>query len=127
MMMKNERRKAPRVSTLSGMHLPAEIRVSQNQSLQATLLNLSRHGALLELDRRQSSHLRVDERVSVKLRLPQDVVWLAGIVRHCYASRLGVFFPAGVGRVLSKANLSPRKTIQPVKHHRAPQAVLQSL
>ncbi len=127
MMKNNERRKTPRVSILSGMHLPAEIRASQNQSLQATLLNLSRHGALLELDHRESSHLRVDERVSVKLRLPQDVVWLAGIVRHCYASRLGVFFPAGVGMVLSKVNLSLRNTIQPVKHHRAPQAVLQSL
>ena len=126
-MMLHERRKATRVSILSGMHLPAEIRANQNQSIQATLLNLSRHGALLELDRRQSSHLRVDERVSVKLRLPQDVVWLAGIVRHCYASRLGVFFPAGIGTVLSKAKLSPRKTIQRVKHHRAPQAVLQLL
>lgn len=126
-MMKSERRKAPRVSTLSEMHLPAEIRASQNQSLHATLLNLSRHGALLELDRRQSSHLRVDERVSVKLRLPQDVVWVAGVVRHCSASRLGVFFPAGVGTVLRKAKLSPQKTIQRVKHHRAPQAVLQSL
>ena len=127
MMKNNERRKAPRVSILSGMHLPAEIRASQNQSFSATLLNLSRHGALLELDRRQSSHLRVDERVSVKLRFSQDVVWLAGIVRHCYASRLGVFFPAGVGTVLSKSNLSPRKTVQRVKHHRAPQAVLQLL
>ncbi len=126
-MIHNERRKAPRVSTLFGMHLPAEIRASQNQSLPATLLNLSRHGALLELDRRQSSPLRVDERVSVKLRLPQDIVWLAGIVRHYSASRLGVYFPAGVGTVLRKSKLSPRKTIQPVKHHRAPQAVLQSL
>jgi len=126
--MKNtERRNATRVSTLSGNHLPVEIRANQNQSLQATLLNLSRYGALLELDRRQSSHLRVDERVSVKLRLPQDIVWVAGVVRHCSASRLGVFFPAGVGTVLSKAKLFPPKTIQQVKYHRAPQAVLQSL
>ncbi len=125
--MKHERRKTPRVSTLAGMHLRAEVRANQNQSVSATLLNLSRHGALLELDGHQSSRIRVDERVSVKLHLPQDVVWLAGIVRHCYASRLGVFFPSGVGTVLNKSTLAFRKTIQPVKHHRAPQEIFQSL
>lgn len=127
MMMKSERRKTPRVSTLSDMHLPAEVRASQNQSFAAKCLNLSRHGALLELDRRQTTHFRIDERVSVKLRLAQDVVWLAGIVRHCYASRLGVFFPAGVGKVLSNANRSSRKISRPAEHRRAPQQILQAL
>lgn len=126
-MTKKERRKTPRVSTLSGMHLPAEIRASQNESLSAKLLNLSRHGALLELDRRLSSHFRVDEPISVKLRLPHDVMWLAGIVRHCYASRLGVFFPSGIGALLNKSQHSIRKTIPPMERRRAPKEVLQSL
>lgn len=126
-MLKNERRKSPRVSSLSGMHFPAEIRASQNQSLSGTLLNLSPQGALFQLDRHQSSPLRVDERISVKLRLPKDVMWLAGIVRHHSGSRLGIFFPAGVGAMLNKSHLSPRNAIQPIRHHRAPRAVVQSL
>lgn len=126
-MIKQDRRKATRVSSFSGRSLPAEIRGSQNQSLSGTLLNISSHGALLELDRRQSTLLRIDDRVSVKLRLPKDIVWLAGIVRHCSASRLGVFFPSGVASLSSKANLSSRKARPLVRHHRAPQAVLQSL
>ena len=125
--MKSERRKTSRVATLSGKHLSAEIRASHNQSIVAKCLNLSRHGALLELDRRGTVRFRVDEQVSVKLRLPQDVVWVAGIVRHCYGSRLGVFFPAGVGQALSNPNQTSRKSRQPATHRRAPQEVLQAL
>jgi PilZ domain len=126
-MMNSERRKNPRVSTLTDRHLSAEVRASQNQSIVATCLNLSRHGALLELDRGGTVRFRVDERVSVKLRLPQDVVWVAGIVRHCYGSRLGVFFPAGVGKALSHPTQPLRKSRRPQVHHRAPQETLQAL
>lgn len=126
-MVKTERRKIPRVAPVLGAPLSVEIRASQNKSLSAKLLNLSRHGALLEIDRPQSSPIRVDERVSVKLRLPHDVIWVAGIVRHCYASKLGVFFPAGVGTVLTKPNRSIQKTITPVRSRRASQEVVLSL
>ncbi|MDA0738342.1 MAG: PilZ domain-containing protein [Nitrospirae bacterium] len=126
-MVKTERRKIPRVAPVLGAPLSVEIRASQNKSLSAKLLNLSRHGALLEIDRPQSSPIRVDERVSVKLRLPHDVIWVAGIVRHCYASRLGVFFPAGVRAALPKSNRVFPKTIKPVERRRAPQEVVLSL
>ena len=126
-MTKKERRVVSRTSTFSGMHYPVEIRASHNQTISAILHNLSSHGALLELERRQSLPLRVNERISVKFRLPHDVVWLAGVVRHCSALRLGVFFPEGVGRMLSKTYHSPQKAIPLIRHHRAPKAVLQSL
>lgn len=126
-MLNTERRKTARVSNLSDMPLPAEVRDSKNHSLSAKLLNLSRHGALLEFDRTQSSHLRVDDRVSVKLRLPHDVIWVAGIVRHCYASKLGVFFPAGVETTVTKSKRALSKTIKPIERRRAPQHILQSL
>lgn len=126
-MLKTERRKTPRVAPLLEAPLPVEIRSSQNKSCSAKLLNLSRHGALLEIDHPQSSHVRVDERVSVKLRLPHDVIWVAGVVRHCYGSRLGVFFPAGVETSGVKPNRVVPKALKPVQHHRAPQEILVSL
>lgn len=126
-MTKTERRKTQRVAPSLGTPLPVEVRVSQNQSLSAKLLNLSRHGVLLELDRLQSTPVRVDERVSVKLRLPHDVIWMAGIVRHCYASRLGVFFPAGVGVAVPQSHRSFQKTSKLVERRRAPQKVVLSL
>ncbi len=122
-----ERRNTRRVAPRLGAPLPVEIRSSQNKSFSATLHNLSRHGALLEIVRPSSLHVRVDERVSVKLRLPHDVIWLAGIVRHCYASRLGVFFPAGVGSAMSTSHRVAPKVLKLVQHHRAPQDVLVSL
>ncbi|MDT7043459.1 PilZ domain-containing protein [Candidatus Nitronereus thalassa] len=125
--MKSERRKTPRVETLSEKFPSAEVRASHNQSIVAKCLNLSRHGALLELDRRGTVRFRVDEQVSVKLRLPQDVVWVAGIVRHCYGSRLGVFFPAGVGKALNSPTHISRKASQLATHRRAPQEILQAL
>jgi len=126
-MTKTERRKTPRVAPSLEAPLPVEIRSSQNKSFPAKLLNLSHHGALLELDRLHSPHVRVDERVSVKLRFPHDIVWVAGIVRHCNASRLGVFFPYGVRMASPKANRVFPKAVKPVEHHRAPQEVLVSL
>jgi len=126
-MTKTERRKTQRVAPSLGTPLPVEVRVSQNQSLSAKLLNLSRHGVLLELDRLQSIPVRVDERVSVKLRLPHDVIWMAGIVRHCYASRLGVFFPAGVGVAVPQSHRSFQKTSKLVERRQAPQKVVLSL
>ena len=126
-MVKIERRNTPRVATLLGAPLPAEIRSSQNKSWSAKLLNLSRHGALLEIDHPQSSPVRVDERVSVKLRLPHDVIWVAGVVRHCYGSRLGVFFPAGIETSGAKSTRVVSKAFKSVQYHRAPQEVLVSL
>ena len=119
MTTRKERRRSPRVPAIRGINLAAEVRVGQDRSLSAKVVNLSRHGTLLEMSDRLSPRVRVDEKVSVKLRLNRDVVWLAGIVRHCYAARLGVHFPERTGGALTDTNHILTRILRDAKQGKA--------
>jgi len=126
-MKHKERRHSPRLSLSSGIQPQAEVRTNQNCSLPAILINLSQQGALLELNHRPFPSFRTDDQISVKFRLPHDVVWVPGIVRHCSESRLGVFFPLGMGKFMNRSTVASSKNHHSMTHRRAPQSILQAL
>ena len=96
-----DRRSTPRSpGFFRGGDLNADVRVGPHPPYNAKVINLSENGILLEFSKTDLPRLRVDEPITVKLWLPQDVVWLPGIVRHCYAKRVGVFFPKGLGNTI---------------------------
>ena len=87
-----ERRSVYRAKVVRDMALDADVLCGLNEVWPGKAVNLSPHGIMLEFPRNKVPSLRVDEKVSVKLRCHEDVVWVAGVVRHRYGNRLGVFF-----------------------------------
>lgn len=94
--VRQERRRAARVRVVKGLDLKAVVRFSRDKVLPAKVVNLSENGTLLEISKEYRFLARVEERVSVKFHLPDDIVWLPGVVKHCYGGRLGVHFPGVV-------------------------------
>jgi hypothetical protein len=88
-----ERRRLPRIGEAKAINLKAIVRLSSNKVCPVKVINLSLHGTLLEFSREDPPVARVEEPISVKLQLSKDVVWLPGVVKHCYGSRMGVYFP----------------------------------
>jgi len=124
MVKAKDRRTAPRCSGLKeGGKLTAEIRLGSHPPYVARVVNISQKGTLLEFSKLNVPRVRVDEHITVKLWLSDDVVWLPGIVRHCYAKRIGVFFPQGMGMSIPNARqilnkmlrrpASPKLVLQP--------------
>lgn len=104
MVLAKDRRTNPRCSAFNeGGNLTAEVRVGSQPPIMARVVNISRTGTLLEFPKPEVPRVRVDEHITVKLWLQDDVVWLPGIVRHCYAKRIGVFFPRGIGKSIPNA------------------------
>ena len=99
-----DRRTTPRCSTWTADgNLTAEIRVGSSPPTLARVVNISRNGTLLEFSKSNVPRVRVEEHITVKLWVHDDVIWLPGIVRHCYAKRIGVFFPPGIGKSIPNA------------------------
>ena len=119
-----ERRATPRRATLNGYgHLAAEVRVGSYPPALARVVNISRNGTLLEFSKASLPRVRVDEHITVKLWIHDDVVWLPGVVRHCYAKRLGVFFPRGLGNAIPNARQIVTKMLRAADSGKlAPQA-----
>jgi len=88
-----ERRRSPRVGEAKAINLKAIVRLSSNKVCPVRVINLSVHGTLLEFSREDPPVARVEEPISVKLQFSKDVVWLPGVVKHCYGPRMGVYFP----------------------------------
>jgi len=124
MVMAKDRRTTPRCSALNGGgNLTAEVRVGSHPPYVARVVNISRKGTLLEFSRPDMPRVRVDEHITVKLWLQADVVWLPGIVRHCYAKRIGVFFPRGLGKSIPNARQILNKMLRgPDSRKLVPQA-----
>lgn len=87
-----ERRMFPRVHDLKHLDIQAVVRWSHNQVSMAKVMNLSLQGTLLEFPATHIRSTRVDDLVSIKIHLCDDIVWLPGVVRHCNGSRIGVCF-----------------------------------
>ena len=99
MVLGKDRRTTPRCAAGNADgYLTAEVRVGSHPPFLARVVNLSRNGTLLEFSKSNVPRVRVDDHITVKLCLQDDVVWLPGVVRHCYAKRVGVFFPPGNGQ-----------------------------
>ena len=104
MALRKDRRTTPRCPVLNeGGNLTAEVRVGSFPPALARVVNISRNGTLLEFSKATVPRVRVEEQITVKLWLHDDVVWLPGIVRHCFAKRIGVFFPPGIGKSIPNA------------------------
>ncbi len=88
-----ERRRSARVCEVKDINLKAIVRLSTNKVCPVRVVNLSLHGTLLEFSREDPPVARVEEPISVKLQISKDVVWLPGVVKHCYGPRMGVYFP----------------------------------
>jgi hypothetical protein len=95
---REERRLGLREQVWKGIDFSAEVRCRFDTVWMVKVMNLGSHGALLEFPPGKVPPLREDEKISVKLRLREDVVWLPGIVRHRYGLRAGIFFPKVIGR-----------------------------
>ena len=87
-----ERRSRNRAQVTKGMELDAEVRCGFDMVWPGRAVNLSLQGIMLEFPKTNVPSLRVDEKVSVKLRCHEDVVWVAGVVRHRHGKRIGIFF-----------------------------------
>ena len=99
LVMAKDRRTTPRCSPLhEGGKLTAEVRMGSHPPYVARVVNISREGTLLEFQKPNLPRVRVDEHITLKLWIHEDVIWLPGIVRHCYAKRIGVFFPRSMGK-----------------------------
>jgi len=124
MVRTHDRRATPRnVPFKASGHFTAEVRVGSFPPALARVINLSRNGTLLEFSKANLPRVRVDEHITVKLWIQDDVVWLPGVVRHCYAKRMGVFFPRGLGKSIPNSrqivtrmlrSQDSRKTAPPV-------------
>jgi len=124
MVRTKDRRVTPRNTALNGSgHLTAEVRVGSFPPTLARVVNISRNGTLLEFSKSNTPRVRVDEPITVKLWIQDDVVWLPGVVRHCYAKRMGVFFPRGLGKSIPNARQIISKMLRSTEARRpAPQA-----
>lgn len=98
--VRQERRRAVRARVVKGLDIKAVVRFSRDKVLPAKVVNLSENGTLLEISKENRFLARVEERVSVKFHLPDDIVWLPGVVKHCYGGRLGVHFSDLSGKSL---------------------------
>ena len=81
-----------RAQVVEEIALRAEVRCSNGTIWQATAINLSQNGVLLQFPEGKVPPVRAEEKISVKLHCKDDIVWLPGVVRHRYADRFGVFF-----------------------------------
>ena len=102
-----ERRNGYRAKVMRGMELNADMLCGFNMVWPAKAIDLSLQGILLEFPKNRIPSVRVDEKVSVKLRCHEDVVWVAGVVRHRRGNRLGVFF----SQLLDQGSRSTEHTI----------------
>jgi len=117
-----ERRSSPRIGTLQAFKLDAEVRVGSTKTYSAKVVNLNSQGTLLEFSRHQSPFVRVNEKVSIKLHLGQDVMWFAGVVRHRHAARVGVSFLRSIGGPNHLGLILNRVLRNPERRRRRPQA-----
>ncbi len=124
MVRAKDRRTSPRCFTLNGnVNLIAEVRLGSHPPFVGRVVNISQKGTLLEFPKPNVPQVRVDEHITVKLWLHDDVVWLPGIVRHCYAKRIGVFFPRGMGQSIPNSRQILNKLLRgPDSRKLVPQA-----
>ena len=102
-----ERRNGYRTKVMKGIELDADVLCGFNMVWPGKAIDLSLQGILLEFPKNRIPSVRVEEKVSVKLRCHEDVVWVAGVVRHRHGNRLGVFF----SQLLDQGTRSTEHTI----------------
>lgn len=90
------------------------------------LVNVSRHGALLDFRKSDCSKVKIDDRVSVKLPLQGDVIWLAGRVRHRSRRRVGIYFTSGHLPVFPYSSHALSQLLEAVPGHESSSLFLQS-
>lgn len=102
--------------TIDQGDLPAVMRSGLNGVWMGKAINLSRRGMLIEFPPSVRPMVRMNESVSIKLQYEDDVVWVAGIVKHRHGNRMGIFFPHRLHHVPPKPpgpSRSPKAALTP--------------
>lgn len=91
-LQQEDRRSNARIPIPESFSLRATVWCGMKMVKVGQVVNVSRQGVLIELADCAPSQFRIHEVVSVKLQLRHDVVWLAGVIRHRYGRRAGIWF-----------------------------------